>query len=100
PNIASLGWTVAALLMILIGGIGTLSGAMIGAAVYRLMSFYLDRWFGVAASFLLGAIYVGIVLFIPYGIVGTWRAKAVERRRGWKKLLKILGLQDEQSPPA
>lgn len=100
PNIAGLGWTVAALLMILIGGVGTLSGAMIGAAVYRLMSFFLDRWFGVAASFLLGAIYVGIVLFIPYGIVGTWQAKAVERRRGWQKLLKILGLQDDQPPSA
>ena len=31
-----LGWTVAALLIILIGGIGTLSGALVGAAVFRL----------------------------------------------------------------
>lgn len=30
PNIASLGWTVAALLIILMGGVGTLSGALIG----------------------------------------------------------------------
>lgn len=95
PNIAGLGWTVAALLMILIGGVGTLSGAMIGAAVFRLLQFYLDRWFGHASSFLLGLIYVGIVLFIPYGIVGTWRAKAIQRQRGWQRLLRLLGLEKE-----
>ncbi|MCB8943745.1 MAG: branched-chain amino acid ABC transporter permease, partial [Ardenticatenaceae bacterium] len=91
PNVASLGWTVTALLIILIGGVGTLSGAMLGAAVFRLLEFYLDRWFGEAASFLLGAIYVGIVLFIPFGIVGTWRLKAFERQRGWQRLRKLLG---------
>lgn len=38
PNIAGLGWTVAALLMILIGIVGTLSGAMIGAAAFLLQA--------------------------------------------------------------
>lgn len=76
PNIAGLGWTVAALLIILIGGVGTLSGALVGATVFRLLQFFLDKWFGENASFLLGAIYVGLVLFLPFGIVGAWRAKA------------------------
>ena len=58
PEIAGLGFTVEGLLMLLIGGIGTLSGAMIGAAVLRLMEFYFSRWFGASASFVLGAIYV------------------------------------------
>ncbi len=81
PNIASLGWTVSALLIILMGGVGTLSGAMIGAAVFRLLSFYLDKYFGESASFLLGAIYIGLVLFLPYGIVGAWQAKSLKRKR-------------------
>jgi ABC-type branched-subunit amino acid transport system permease subunit len=34
-----LAYTVVALLIILIGGVGTLSGALIGAAVYRLLDF-------------------------------------------------------------
>jgi branched-chain amino acid transport system permease protein len=97
PNIAGLGWTVAALLMILIGGVGTLSGAIIGAAVFRLLEFFLDRWFGEAASFLLGVIYIGIVLFIPFGIVGTWQAKAVQRQQGWARLLQIFGLKKEET---
>ncbi len=73
PNVASLGWTVAALLMILMGGVGTLSGAMLGAALFRLLQYFLDRWLGEFSSFLLGGIYVGLVLFLPYGLVGTWR---------------------------
>ena len=76
PSIAGLGWTVAALLMILMGGMGTLAGAYVGAAVFRLLEFFLDKWFGESASFLLGVIYVLLVLFVPYGIVGTWRMRS------------------------
>lgn len=80
PSIAGLSYTVGALLMILIGGVGTLSGALVGAAVYRLMQFFLDRFFGEASSFLLGLVYVLLVLFLPYGIVGTWRAHGASWR--------------------
>jgi branched-chain amino acid transport system permease protein len=89
PNVAGLGWTVAALLMILIGGVGTLSGALVGAAVYRLLSFYLERWFGVYSSFLLGVVYVLLVLFVPYGIVGTYRARKLRIREGRGRLLTL-----------
>jgi branched-chain amino acid transport system permease protein len=75
--------------MILIGGIGTLSGAMIGAAVFRLLQFFLDRWFGENANFLLGAIYILLVLFIPFGIVGTWRARSFQREQGWQRLKQL-----------
>jgi branched-chain amino acid transport system permease protein len=90
PNVAGLGWTVAALLIILIGGVGTLSGALIGAAVFRLLQFYFDRWFGDAALFLLGSVYVGLVLFLPYGIVGTWKAKSFRIKEGWERLEKYV----------
>jgi len=42
-------------------------------------------------SFINGAIYVAIVLFLPYGIVGTWRLKSVNMREGWDRLLGIFG---------
>lgn len=89
PAIASLGWTVAALLVILIGGIGTLSGALIGAAVFRLLQFYLDKWFGESADFLLGLIYILLVMFVPFGIVGTWRVRKFQIDEGRKKLMKL-----------
>jgi branched-chain amino acid transport system permease protein len=90
PNVASLLFTVAALLMILIGGVGTLSGAVLGAAIYRLLAFFLDRWFGEFADFYLGLIYVLLVLFVPYGVVGTWRLRSLEIRQGRDRLLKLL----------
>lgn len=86
PNVAGLGWTVAALLMILIGGVGTLSGAIVGAAVFRLLEFYLGRWFDVYASFLLGVVYVALVLFFPYGIVGAWRTKSFRLREVTRRI--------------
>lgn len=86
PEIAGLGFTVQGLLMLLLGGIGTLSGAMIGAAVLRLMEFYFSRWFGESAGFIIGVVYVSIVLFLPYGIVGTWRLQRLQVQQGWERL--------------
>ena len=95
PEIAHMGYTVDALLIILIGGMGTLSGAMIGAALYRLLEFYLHKWFGESAAFLLGALYVAFVLFVPYGIVGTWKLRGFHWRQGWDRFIKLLTGRDE-----
>jgi len=43
PEVANLGFTVDDLSMILSGGIGTLSGPMLGAAVFKLMDFYFSK---------------------------------------------------------
>ncbi len=90
PNVAGLGWTVTALLMILIGGLGTISGAIVGAAVFRLLQFFLDRWFGGASELLIGLAYVALVLYLPYGIVGTWRFRAANRSAGRARLARVL----------
>lgn len=90
PNTASVGFTVAALLMILMGGVGTLSGALVGAALYRLLDYFLNRYFGENASFLLGSVYVALVLFVPYGVVGTWRLRSWQIRQGWERLGRLL----------
>ena len=89
PNVASLGFTVTALLIILIGGVGTISGAIIGAAVFRLLQYFLDRWFGGASDLLIGIAYVLLVLYLPYGIVGTWRVKQFQIANGRKRLAAL-----------
>jgi branched-chain amino acid transport system permease protein len=90
PEIATMGYTVQGLLIILIGGMGTLSGAMIGAAVYRLLDFYLLRWFGEASGFIMGAVFVALVLFVPYGVVGTWKLRSLQWRQGWRRRLNLI----------
>lgn len=90
PNTAGLGFTVTALLIILIGGVGTLNGALVGAIIYRLLDFGLRRYIGESASFINGAVYVAFVLFIPYGIVGTWRLQSLQIKQGWERLLRYI----------
>lgn len=92
PDVAGLGWTVVALLIILIGGVGTLSGAIIGAAVFRLLEYFLDKYFGTAASFLLGLTYIAIVLYLPYGIIGAWRLRSFGIAEGRQRLRELFRL--------
>lgn len=87
PNVAGMGFTVTALLIVLIGGVGTLNGAFVGAVFYRLVDYGLRRYIGESASFINGAIYVLFVLFIPYGIVGTWKLRSLQIKQGWERLL-------------
>jgi branched-chain amino acid transport system permease protein len=91
PNVAGLGYTVTALLIILIGGVGTLNGALVGAVVFRLLDYGLRRYIGESASFINGAIYVAIVLFLPYGIVGTWKLRRGNLQQGWERLAGMFG---------
>ncbi len=90
PGIASSHYTIAALLMILMGGIGTLDGAIIGAATFKLLSFYLEKWFGGTSQVIIGVVYIMLVLFLPYGIVGTWKLRGVRLRDGWRDFLQRL----------
>lgn len=85
PSIANLGFTVTGLLIVLIGGVGTFSGAIFGAFIYKLLDFGLRRFIGEGASFILGGIYVIFVLFIPYGIVGTWQIRKIGWQQAWKQ---------------
>ncbi|MCB2222717.1 MAG: branched-chain amino acid ABC transporter permease [Actinobacteria bacterium] len=89
PNVAGLTFAITVLLMVLIGGAGTISGALVGAAVYRLLNFYLDKWFGGASGLLVGLVFVLLVLYLPYGIVGTWRVKKAGIKEGRARLRRM-----------
>lgn len=68
PQAVALGASAEALLMVISGGTGTLLGPIVGAGLVVIMknvaSSYIERW-----NFLLGAIFVAIVIFMPEGIV-------------------------------
>lgn len=90
PEILGVSYTVDALLMTIIGGVGTFVGPVLGAAGLELLDTVLrdaeviigsttidigERW-----ALILGVIFVVVVLVFPYGIVGTWR----RWRRSWE----------------
>jgi branched-chain amino acid transport system permease protein len=73
PQTLSLTASAEVLLMVISGGPGTLLGPIVGAAlvvvVKTIVSGFIERW-----NFLLGAIFVAIVILMPEGIVpGTVR---------------------------
>jgi len=81
-DLLSVNTTINALLMTIIGGVGTLIGPMLGAGVLQLLGYWLNQAFGPRWPLIFGIIYILIVIFFPYGLVGTWRL----RNRGWRKV--------------
>ena len=54
------------------GGRGTLSGPVAGALLVNLLYFYLTGWSPQAWPFLLGGMFVFVVLLMPEGVMGFW----------------------------
>lgn len=92
PDVLSVETTISALLMTIIGGVGTLAGPMLGAVVLQLLGYWLNDAFGPRWPLIIGAVYVVLVLFLPYGIVGTWQLRRNDIRAGWRRLMQPLHL--------
>lgn len=83
PSMTSAVTTVNALIMTILGGMGTLVGPMIGAAVLEFFGQFLYQWFGARWPLVFGIIFIVLVMFLPYGIVGTWRLRSSQWKRRW-----------------
>ncbi|MDF3000422.1 MAG: urea transporter, permease protein UrtC [Bacillota bacterium] len=70
----SIGWTVAVTFMVIIGGIGTMEGPIIGAVLYVLFNQYLYQFPGISMM-ILGVTAILIILVAPNGIMGTLHNK-------------------------
>ncbi|MDO8474744.1 MAG: branched-chain amino acid ABC transporter permease [Candidatus Rokubacteria bacterium] len=64
------------LIMVVVGGAGTLSGPILGAAFFLALEHYLsvftDSW-----ALVLGLVFIAVVLFAPQGLWGMVRGRAV-----------------------
>ena len=94
PELLTTTFTIEPLLMMIIGGIGTFSGPVLGAALLHLSERYLDREFiiygmeinvGEYWALALGIAFIVVVLVFPQGIIGTvrgwWQNWRQSRRR-------------------
>lgn len=91
PTMTGVLTTINALIMTILGGIGTLIGPMLGAAVMEISGNFFYQWFGARWPLVFGVIYIALVLFLPYGIVGTWRLRSLDIQRGWQHWARLLG---------
>jgi branched-chain amino acid transport system permease protein len=77
PNYLGVAFSAKALLMVILGGAGTLFGSILGSGVIVLLehvvSDFTQRWMMV-----IGATYVVVVLFFPRGVLGNLGRRAKE----------------------
>jgi branched-chain amino acid transport system permease protein len=79
PSTVALAQSVKGLLMVIVGGVGTLFGGAVGSVVIIVLenvaSSFTERW-----SMVLGGLFVLTMIFAPEGIVGKLRAYLAKRR--------------------
>jgi urea transport system permease protein len=66
--------SIVMVLWVAIGGRGTLTGAVLGALLVNYTESTLTSWLPKAWPFVEGALFVGVVLLFPDGLVGAWRS--------------------------
>jgi branched-chain amino acid transport system permease protein len=95
PDLMSANYTVDVLLYSILGGIGTLVGPILGAFIIEFLHFnigYISQLVRLPSlatwwMLIIGVFYVVVVLFLPYGIVGTILVKGKHTLRYMKRLL-------------
>ena len=90
PTMTGSNTTIDALIMTILGGTGTLIGPMLGAALMEISGHFFYQWFGARWPLVFGLIFIALVMFLPYGIVGTWQRRSLQIKRGWRRLLGLL----------
>ena len=94
PAMTSAAPTINALIITILGGMGTLVGPILGAGIWQFISQFFFDWFGPRWPLVFGILFILIVMFLPYGIVGTYRARKeglVESwKQGWKRIRGVL----------
>ncbi len=79
-DVFNIHYTVEAIVIVMLGGAGTLLGPMIGGLIYGLMKYYLSITFPGLQLLILAPILIAIVVAFPEGLVGYLRKKARDTR--------------------
>jgi ABC-type branched-subunit amino acid transport system substrate-binding protein len=77
--------------MIILGGLGSVPGSIVGAVVVTVLNDTLAG-FQNYRPLVFGALLIGCILFMPGGVTGALRAVAAPSRRTSMRLLSVIGL--------
>jgi branched-chain amino acid transport system permease protein len=81
-------WTFDAILVVFIGGLGTIAGPLVGAAFYVIGREVLPESLIGLQPVLFGLLFISVVLLLPGGIV-----------EGWQRILRSRGRPTHDHPP-
>jgi len=82
PDSVNVSGSILLIVMVILGGVGTLLGPLVGAAIVIIVQYtvssYVDRW-----QTLLGAVFIIVILFARAGLVGgvSRLIRRIRRRR-------------------
>jgi branched-chain amino acid transport system permease protein len=82
PTMFSLAYSAQAIIWVIVGGLGTLTGPVLGSILLQMLTTWAGTLPNVNANLLLGLILVAAVLLLPRGIVPTAQAAFARLRRG------------------
>jgi len=93
PTMISAVTTFNALIMTIMGGMGTLVGPIFGAAISQVIQQFFYTWFGARWPLVFGILFILIVMFLPYGIVGTWHLRRFQIKNGWQRFVNLVKIK-------
>ena len=89
-------WTVPAVFIVVIGGIGTITGPIVGGIIYVILSQWLSTLTAIGSlnMVILGVIAVAVIILAPKGIIGSaqsrWGFEVISARRWMKNYINRL----------
>jgi branched-chain amino acid transport system permease protein len=89
PSMTGALTTINALIITILGGMGTLVGPIVGAGIMQVISQFFYTWFGARWPLVFGILFIFIVMFLPHGIVGTWRMKQPAMKQGIQRMMNL-----------
>jgi urea transport system permease protein len=95
PDRFGIEFSIEVVIMVAVGGRGTLYGAILGAILVNFASTYINNEIENGWRLILGSLFIAVVLFMPNGIVGcgrslvNWLRGLYEVRRQSRKLVPI-----------
>jgi branched-chain amino acid transport system permease protein len=92
PDSLGISLSVDALVMVLLGGVETVSGAIVGAIVYKVLSIWLVSQTDLS-KLVLGGFIILIVVIFPRGIVGVMETIARRRQASTRPALLSSGIE-------
>ncbi len=100
PGVFSLGQSAEVIIWVIVGGLGTLVGPMIGAAVLGMVKILLGSQTLIDNSLVLGAILVLVVLLIPRGFAPAFAGWRARRQQAGVQRRQAQGTRRRRSTPA
>jgi urea transport system permease protein len=81
PDVLGIVFSIEVVILVAVGGRGTLIGAIIGAILVNFMKTFVNDEFKKAWPIVVGAIFVLVVVFMPNGIIGLFRGLPMKGRQ-------------------